>query len=209
MRRAKPPTAERLRELLDYDSATGVFRWKISTSNRVRVGEIAGHLRRDGYHCISIDGTVYLAHLLAWLHHYGAWPKRIVDHKDTVRNHNWILNLRLATHSQNNVNCANHGHNTSGYRGVSFHKPIGKWQAYIGVNHRNVHLGFFDTPQEAWQARRAAEPKYFGQFAPTTHAPNPYREHGEPLAALGRAARAAGLTIADIEEIARSRRGAA
>jgi len=42
--------------------------------------------------------------------------------------------------------------NTSGYRGVSFHKGIGKWAARIHIESRNKHLGYFLNPLEAAKA---------------------------------------------------------
>lgn len=47
-------TAERLRELLDYDPATGVFRRRVSTSNRIKVGDISGTQNGKGYLCIRV-----------------------------------------------------------------------------------------------------------------------------------------------------------
>lgn len=70
-------TAERLRDVLDYDADTGLFRWKARTSNRVRVGSVAGaHSHVLGYVMISIDGRLYKAHRLAWLHVHGGVARR-------------------------------------------------------------------------------------------------------------------------------------
>jgi hypothetical protein len=41
-------TASRLRKLLSYDKTTGLFRWLVRTSNRIRIGGIAGSRHRDG-----------------------------------------------------------------------------------------------------------------------------------------------------------------
>lgn len=38
------------------------------------------------------------------------------------------------------------------FRGFSFHKRIGKWQAYLKVQGRRVHLGYFVTHEEAVRA---------------------------------------------------------
>lgn len=85
-------TVERLRELLDYDPETGVFRWK-EPRRKCRVGEVAGSLRKDGYVKIQVDGRFYQAHRLAWLCVYGVWPSAI-DHIDGNRANNAIANLR-------------------------------------------------------------------------------------------------------------------
>ena len=67
-------------------------------------------------------------------------------------------NCRWVTVSQNNFN----RRNTKGYR---FHQ--GKWEAYITVNKKTIHLGRFSTEEEALDARKVAELKYFGEYSPS------------------------------------------
>lgn len=43
--------------------------------------------------------------------------------------------------------------NTSGLAGVSLNKQTGKYVAYIHKNNKKIHLGYFDTKEEAEQAR--------------------------------------------------------
>lgn len=69
-------TSERLREVLDFNPDTGVFRWKERRANRP-AGSIAGGSHNNGYLSIRIDEADYLAARLAWFWTYGAWPKRI------------------------------------------------------------------------------------------------------------------------------------
>ncbi|HJB28112.1 MAG TPA: AP2 domain-containing protein [Candidatus Blautia faecavium] len=54
--------------------------------------------------------------------------------------------------------------NTSGVRGVSYRKNRGKWRAYIKIKRKNIHLGNFDTKEDAIAARKAAEEKWFGPY---------------------------------------------
>jgi hypothetical protein len=44
-------------------------------------------------------------------------------------------------------------HNTSGFKGVSFRKKFGNYQAYIGLNGKIVYVGVFETAIEAALAR--------------------------------------------------------
>lgn len=69
-------TAERLRELLDYDPQTGIFTRRIALTSSVTVGEVAGTRNVHGYWQIKADGRLYLSHVLAWLWMTGEWPKR-------------------------------------------------------------------------------------------------------------------------------------
>lgn len=39
--------------------------------------------------------------------------------------------------------------NTSGYKGVSWHKDAGKWEAKVQTRGERHHLGYFDDPAEA------------------------------------------------------------
>lgn len=79
-----------------------------------------------------------------------------VDHISGDRFDNRRFNLRLATPSQNAINRAIRADNTSGFKGVAFHKPSGKWCAVISMNGVRTHLGSFDTASAASDAYEAA-----------------------------------------------------
>ena len=90
--------------------------------------------------------------------------KRCVDHINTVRTDNNINNLRFATHSENAINTKIYSTNTSGSKGVSFHKIRQQWRAYITVDRNRLYLGYFDTKEEAIQARKEKANTIFGEF---------------------------------------------
>lgn len=93
-------------------------------------------------------------------------PEFRVDHKSiwaTLDNRR--SNLRLATTSQNGANAKLKSSNTSGFTGVSWCGTTSRWRATIKVNWKRIHLGRFDTPQEAAAAYNSAAIKYFGEFA--------------------------------------------
>jgi hypothetical protein len=98
--------AERLREVLNYDQHTGVFTWRVSPSNNVRVGARAGNVDTQGYRLISVDAKLYRANRLAWLYMTGEWPLTPLDHINCVRDDERWANLRPATVRQNNANSA-------------------------------------------------------------------------------------------------------
>lgn len=91
--------------------------------------------------------------------------KEVIDHinHDTLDNRKY--NLRIATVSQNGMNQKLSTRNTSGEKGVSWHKRDKCWRAFITVNKKYIHLGSFNTKDEAILARRKAEEKYFGEYS--------------------------------------------
>ena len=159
-------TIERLRELLDYDAKSGVFRWRVS-SGRSSAGSIAGS-KVTRYVQIKIDGHRCYAHRLAWFYMYGAWPSCQIDHIDCDPTNNRIANLRDATAVQNNANCGARKRNKSGFKGVHFAEEnrSGKpWRAMIQIDGKSQHLGSFATPQAAHVAYQTAAASHFGEFA--------------------------------------------
>jgi hypothetical protein len=153
----------RLKDLLDYDPETGVFRWKVSRGG-MAAGALAGRLNKD-YLEITVDGRSYQSHRLAWLYVFGLWPSDELDHTNMVKHDNRIANLRDATRGQNKTNGKRYCTNTSGFKGVSFHKKRNKFRAYIYTNYKHNHLGYFLTAQEAADVAYQAAVKAYGEFA--------------------------------------------
>jgi len=157
-------TAERLRHLLDYDRATGIFRWRVTRNHKALSGGIAGYLNESGYIHICIDGAEYKAQRLAWLYVHGQWPGARVDHENGDTVDNSFGNLREATHSQNIANSRLRKDNKAGLKGVSLAYP-GRWMANINKDKKRHYLGLFDSPEKAHAAYVAAAQQLFGAFA--------------------------------------------
>jgi len=149
-----PLTQERLKEVLDYDRATGGFQWRCN-KGRARVGAAAGATDTHGYKVIRVDGVLYKAHRLAWLHEHGRWPEGVLDHINRRPGDNRIANLREVTQSENSHNSTRRS--ASGVPGVRWRAERNRWVAQIRVGYRNHVLGSFATKDEAVVARRKAE----------------------------------------------------
>lgn len=163
-------TAERLREVLDYEPETGAFIWRISPARCVSAGDMAGCIDHKGYSRIKINGSKYAAHRLAWLYMTEAWPCDQIDHVNTDRADNQWSNLREATNSQNQQN--QRCHVASSLKGI--HLPTRmrkrkyareKWVAKIQLDGCLRYLGAFDCPAAAHFAYVVAAERLFGEFA--------------------------------------------
>lgn len=159
-------TADRLRELLDYDAATGVFRWRVS-KGRAPAGAIAGKQDPRGYRLIRVDRRGWWAHRLAYLYMTGTLPPFDVDHINGDKTDNRWPNLRAATRSQNLANARQRSDTRSGYRGVSW-DAMGKcWSVRVFVRGRSIHVGQFQDKAEAVEAHARAMIEHHGEFAPS------------------------------------------
>ena len=159
-------------ELLEYDLQTGLFLWKKSQSNHVKAGTVAGYARSGSraknkkYIIIGIKGKQYKAHRIAWLMATGCDPgDALVDHIDGNGTNNKFSNLRLATQLENGRNKQIYSNNSSGYKGVSYHKQMRKWRADIRVEQKLIYLGLFTTPELAHMAYCKAAAELHGEFA--------------------------------------------
>lgn len=141
-------SAERLRELLNYDPETGVFTRKVRTSNYINVGDVVG-TNTHGYLCGRVNNHLYMMHHLAWLYIHGTWSKKNIDHRNGDRSDNRIANLREADHFENAQNVVAHKDGSSGYLGVSWHKQAKAWCARIYAYGKQHSLGVYQDPLEA------------------------------------------------------------
>lgn len=95
----------------------------------------------------------------------------LIDHRDGNGLNNRLSNLRPATRAQNAWNSRTPVRNTSGFKGVVFHRASGRWAAQIQVNHKPYRLGVFDTREDAAIAYNAAAIQHFGEFARLNEVP--------------------------------------
>ena len=142
-------TAERIRTELEYNQETGSFTWLRGRQGRQKQREAGCIKTPDGYRRVCIDGTLYLAHRLAWLYMTDSWPADQIDHRNGIRTDNRWANLREATDAENRQNISKRIDNTSGLIGVSWENRRSKWRAYIVFGGHQKHLGMFADKHDA------------------------------------------------------------
>jgi hypothetical protein len=152
---------KQLKSILNYDPDTGIFRWVNPTNKRIRIGEVAGCFDND-YIRIKIHGKKYLAHRLAWFYINDEWVE-LIDHINSNRSDNRIINLRKATKSENGMNRGKNLNNLSGHKGISKTRN-NKYVARFSINRKTVFRKTFDNLPEAIVAYREASIKYHGEF---------------------------------------------
>jgi len=164
-------------ELVHYDPEFGRFFWKLRSEKWFTDGyhSAKGQANRwnlkwagketflncntTGYPQARINGIMVCAHRLAWLIMTGTFNETDIDHIDGNKKNNKWSNFRLVNRSENCRNKSKRSDNSSGITGISLKKSSGKWQAYI-YHERHIHLGYFDSIEEAIKVRKEAEKNY-------------------------------------------------
>jgi hypothetical protein len=144
-------TAQRLRELLDYDAETGVLKWRVNR-RRARAGDAADRSYINGYGRIKVDRKEYLAHRLCWLHVTGEWPAGHIDHINGNKSDNRMSNLRDVDRNTNAQNQRKaQASNKVGVLGVR--RSWNRWRATIRIpGGRQISLGTFGSAEQAHDA---------------------------------------------------------
>ena len=162
--KSKELTQELVKELFDYNPDTGILTNKIARGGGTIAGSISGSLNNKGYLCVGINSSRYQVHRICYLHYYGFLPA-MVDHIDTIKLNNKILNLRKCTSQQNNCNMQIRKDNKSGIKGVCWDKRCKKWRTQVRVNGKVKSLGRFTDIEEAKKAVEAERVKHHKEFA--------------------------------------------
>lgn len=165
------PAQDILRELLDYDPQTGIFKWKARgphlfrftrqfiTWNERNVGTEALNSVHRGKLYGKVAGEQYFAHRIAWKYVYGTDPE-FIDHINGNTQDNRIANLRSVDVATNNRNMSKPKRNKSGFIGVRKSDKSDRWAAFITYEGKRINLGTFDSKADAVAARVEAEVKF-------------------------------------------------
>jgi len=177
------PSPEMLRKLLRADFNSGKLYWRERTPNMFEDKKWTPEHRckawnshyagKEAFTAVSCrnykKGTLFnkklFAHRVIWAMHTGKWPTNNIDHINGDPSDNRIENLREATQSQNLANSRMSVTNTSGYKGVYWHRPTQKWIAAIKRNSEKHYLGQFTCPKEAHAAYCKAAKELHGEYA--------------------------------------------
>jgi len=113
-----------------------------------------GSKTEDGYLHMKIDGKLYYKHRVL-SHVFGILDLHYelkIDHIDRNTSNNNISNFRPGTQQENTFN--------QGAKGYCWDKHAKKWKASIGLNGKSIHLGLFDTKEDAHNAYLIGKEKY-------------------------------------------------
>lgn len=126
------------------------FEWMLPTSNRVKIGDIVGTLRDDGYIQVQFYGLLYKLHNLVWLWHTGKWPKGEIDHRDRNPGNNCYDNLRETSSTGQKLNAR--GHCDAEFpKGVAYDPKyaVKPYRVQISRHYKVVHCSHHATLEEA------------------------------------------------------------
>lgn len=158
------PSMNELREFFEYRD--GFLYWIKSTCHQAKLGERAGCYDQK-YHVIVLKGEKWTTHRITWIYHYGPIPKGFeIDHKNQNKFDNNIENLRLATPYNNRGNTGLPSNNTSGHKGVYWHKKNKKWLVIMAHKKIKYFLGQFQTKEEAIAICVNKSIELLGEFSP-------------------------------------------
>lgn len=160
MAKFKPLPINDLKERVLYDPVEGLFYSKID-------GKQIGFKDNHGsiIICPWFRGRRFQAHRIAWAFTHSDPLDLYIDHINGDRSDNRIVNLRLATHSQNNHNMGIPDRNTSGFKGVSFSNSKGLWEAKVKKNGKTYHFGRHKTKELASVAAMKGRAILHGEFS--------------------------------------------
>lgn len=158
-RKIKLPPLEILKWLFRYDSESGrLYRIRCSDGIEVNSEEEAAYINSNGYMQISITDSnktkkTFKAHHICYYIHTSEEPLSIVDHIDGDRLNNRADNLRLVSEQVNARNRKMRNDNTSGITGISYNRRMKKWRCTYYLDDGKRKNLYFDTKEEALQAR--------------------------------------------------------
>jgi hypothetical protein len=149
-----------------FDHKDGHLYWKkvMHPNKQYLVGQEVGSIHATGYRHVTWMNKPHKVHRLIFLLEHGYLPKEI-DHINGDKQDNRLENLREATRSENQYNKGMCKSNTSGFRGVSWHKHSKAWLVRLCVNGKSKIIGYFKDLELAGLVADEARALHHGKFA--------------------------------------------
>lgn len=156
----------------EYRAIENYDKYEVSNVGNVRNKKTGRVLKpgtnEKGYHTVSLSDenktlkTLRIHRLVAETFLENLQNKPVIDHIDSNKLNNNVTNLRYATLSENGMNKQINSNNTSGVKGVRYENK--KWRATIEIDGVKIHIGYYNTMEEAKQARINRANQAFGEF---------------------------------------------
>ena len=137
-----------------------IWAWKPTKNPYWR--KVTFSINENGYYYINLIYNKiqkqYKVHRVIYKFYNPEWditytPDNQIDHFDNDKGNNNIENLRIVNNSENQQNVIL----TKGY---CWDKRNNKYQASIRINYKCIHIGYYDTAEEARAAYLVAKAKY-------------------------------------------------
>lgn len=152
---------------ISYESETGNFFWNVNSGSRAKIGQKLGSYDMYGYLTVRINKKSYKLHRLAWFYVHKIWPENDVDHINGIRNDNRLCNLRCASRKTNLENRTCKSESETGLYGAYYDKRKRKYYSAISHHNIKIHLGMFESAQEAHNAYIDAKQKLHAGYIVT------------------------------------------
>lgn len=142
--------------MLSYSPDTGEFRWRETAPNFSRRKEVVGRVDKLGHRYINLERKFYSAHRLAWFYVTKEWSRGAIvprngDYLDTR-----FENLDELSHQALSRKRKPRTNQSSGSTGVSWDGRRERWVAYITINYKRRHLGYFKLKEDAVAAYQSS-----------------------------------------------------
>jgi hypothetical protein len=130
----------------------GYLYWKNRPNKSLDVSKPITRSNKLGYILVEYRTVIYRVHRILYQIYHSIEKLSddlIIDHIDCNVKNNSKENLRESDKSTNGMNRGKQENNSTGYKGVVYHKKANKYMSQIEFNKKHYYLGLFDTPELA------------------------------------------------------------
>lgn len=160
----------------EYRIINGFEKYEVSNLGNVRnvrTQRLLNLCISNGYYQVNLHGDkitkpIRVHRLVALAFIDNPDNKKFVDHIDSNKLNNNVTNLRWATPSENGQNRGIQKNSKSGVKGVFWENKAKKWRSQITIDGIKIHIGYFESIEDAKQSRINKANELFKEFTHTS-----------------------------------------